>query len=109
MKAEKEGSESNAENTRHSATTFSNNKKIYQLCYQESDQYKNTCQIHYKHIANYKYNLKARRDHLIISLGLKNKEQNLRKHVFKVAYIVEENMNTQQRKSLCIREVPLST
>lgn len=49
MKAEKEGSESNAENTRQSATTFSNNEKIYQLCYEESDQCKKiTCQIHYK-------------------------------------------------------------
>lgn len=41
MKAEKEGSESNTENTRQSATTFSNNEKIYQLRYQGSDQYKN--------------------------------------------------------------------
>lgn len=41
MKAENEGSESNAENTRQSAITFLNNEKIYQLCYQGSNQYKN--------------------------------------------------------------------
>lgn len=95
MKAEKEGSESNAENTRQSATTFSNNKKIYKLSYQRSDQYK-------KKLVKFITNLKARRDHLIISLGIKNREQNLRNNVFKVVYIVE-NMNTQQRKSLCIK------
>lgn len=44
--------------------------------------------------------MKAKRGHLIISLGIKNREQNLRKHVFKVVCCGGQHGHTTEEESV---------